>query len=79
MPKENKPSRMTAQEWPSARPEYMRPPLAAQYIGQSESTLAKLRMRANRVKGPTFIKTGSVILYRRSDLDAWLEQHSISG
>ena len=53
-------------------PEYMRPQLAAQYLGHSESTLAKLRMRHNRERGPRFAKTGGIILYRRADLDAWV-------
>lgn len=58
--------------------EYLRACEAADYCKVSKSKLDKLRMRANRSQGPVFIKTGSVILYRRSDLDAWLEQNTIS-
>lgn len=66
-------------EWPFCYPEYMRPPLAANYTGRSESSLAKLRMTHNREKGPRFIKQGGVVLYRRVDLDAWLESHFVGG
>ena len=51
----------------------MRPPEAANYIGLSESTLAKLRMKHKREAGPKFIKCGGAIIYRKSDLDTWLE------
>ena len=68
-----------AREWPDNYPTYMRPWQAARYTGQSESTLAKLRMRHNRKNGPKFIKTGSVVTYRRADLDAWLNEHTIEG
>ncbi|PWJ21425.1 Helix-turn-helix domain-containing protein [Jannaschia seohaensis] len=57
------------------RPEstdYLRPSEAAKYTGHSESTLAKLRMQHKRACGPVFIKRGGVVLYRRADLDAWL-------
>jgi hypothetical protein len=57
--------------------EYMRPPEAARYVGHSESTLAKLRMRHMRERGPAFIKRGGVVLYRRTDLDAWLDSYSV--
>ena len=49
-----------------------RAPAAAAYVGESESTLAKRRMRGD---GPAFLKLGKkTVGYRRSDLDAWLEQ-----
>ena len=53
--------------------QYLRPREAAQYVGHSESTLAKLRMKHMRENGPAFIKRGGVILYRQADLDAWLD------
>lgn len=59
----------------SGIPDYLRPREAAQYVGHSASTLAKLRMRHMRKNGPTFIKRGGVILYRRDDLDEWLNNH----
>ena len=50
----------------------LRPPEAAAYIGLSESTLAKRRLRGEL---PVFVKLGvKAIGYRRQDLDSWLEQ-----
>jgi excisionase family DNA binding protein len=43
---------------------------AAQYVGLSASTLAKMRLSGN---SPAFLKLGRRVLYRRSDLDEWLE------
>lgn len=61
-------------EGPAVVPEYMRSPAAAHYLGLSESLLAKLRMSVNRSDGPRFAKIGGAVVYRRSDLDAWLEE-----
>lgn len=55
----------------------MRPKEASQYTGVSESTLAKLRMLHKRANGPRFIKLSGCIVYRRSDLDAWIDQNVI--
>jgi predicted DNA-binding transcriptional regulator AlpA len=45
-------------------------PSAAEYVGLSQSTLAKLRMRGD---GPVYSKAGPrVIVYDKADLDAWL-------
>lgn len=55
----------------------LRPQEAARYTGLSESTLAKLRMRDNRSKGPCFLKISGCIVYRRSDLDRWMDGHAI--
>ena len=57
--------------------EYLRSAEAARYVGHSESTLAKLRMRSKREHGPAFIKRGGVVLYRRSDLDDWLDGFTV--
>lgn len=57
--------------------ENMRPPDAAKYLGISESLLAKLRMRATRRNGPNFIKISGCIVYRKADLDDWLERNSV--
>ena len=54
-------------------PVYLRPAEAARYLGLSESTLAKLRMQHRRTEGPSFAKVNGCILYRRADLDAWIE------
>jgi predicted DNA-binding transcriptional regulator AlpA len=45
-------------------------PSAARYVGLSPSTLAKMRLSGN---SPVFLKLGRRVLYRRIDLDAWLE------
>ena len=42
---------------------------AAKLVGLSESTLAKLRLNGN---GPPYCKLGRRVVYRPSDLDAWL-------
>jgi excisionase family DNA binding protein len=46
---------------------------AAQYVGLSPSTMAKLRMQGGNVP---HIKLGRRCLYRREDLDAWLKANS---
>lgn len=55
----------------------MRPAEAALYTGLSESKLAKLRMRHNRAIGPNFLKISGCVVYRRSDLDHWMDGHSV--
>jgi predicted DNA-binding transcriptional regulator AlpA len=54
---------------------HLRPKEAARYLNLSESKLAKLRMARNRALGPRFIKLAGCVVYRRADLDAWLEAH----
>ncbi len=50
---------------------YLRPVQAAEYVGLSSSTLAKLRVTG---QGPGYVKVGAkMILYDIRDLDAWLE------
>lgn len=58
--------------------DYMRPKAAAAYSGISVSKLAKLRMEQNRKDGPPFVKAAGCVVYRRSDLDAWLEMHLVA-
>ncbi len=55
----------------------MRPADAARYTGLSESTLAKLRMRHNRSEGPRYLKISGCVIYRRDDLDTWLDSHEV--
>jgi len=43
---------------------------AAKVLGLAPSTLAKLRLSGN---GPVYCKLGRRVIYRREDLDAWLE------
>jgi predicted DNA-binding transcriptional regulator AlpA len=57
--------------------DYLRAPDAARYIGISESTLAKMRMRHNRLNGPKFRKISGCVIYRRDELDIWLDQHLV--
>ena len=57
----------------------MRQAEAARYTGLSESTLAKLRMQHKRADGPPYLKISGCVIYRRSDLDAWMNQHKIGG
>jgi predicted DNA-binding transcriptional regulator AlpA len=56
-------------------PENLRQTLAAHYIGISPSTLGKMRSRGD---GPAFIKAGKTVVYRKADLDAWMEQRHVS-
>ncbi len=55
----------------------MRPPVAAAYLGVSESYLAKLRMSASRTKGPKFSRVSGLVIYRKADLDAWVTAHVV--
>jgi predicted DNA-binding transcriptional regulator AlpA len=50
---------------------HLRPPEAAEYIGFSQSKLAKLRVHGG---GPVFIKAGRLVLYDVEDLNAWLAE-----
>ncbi len=59
------------------QPDTMRPCEAARYTGISQSTLAKLRMRGNRLRGPRFVKLAGCVRYRRADLDAWIDQNVV--
>jgi excisionase family DNA binding protein len=43
---------------------------AAEYIGVSDSTLAKWRMRGDP---PAYRKLGRVVVYDQNDLDEWLD------
>jgi excisionase family DNA binding protein len=48
---------------------------AAEYTGRGVSTLAKERLTG---RGCPFIKIGAKVLYKRSDLDAWLESKRVN-
>ena len=58
--------------------ENMRPEEAARYTRVSVSKLAKLRLVNNRKDGPAFIKLSGCIVYRKQDLDEWLERCRVS-
>ena len=46
---------------------------AAKVLGLAPSTLAKLRLNGN---GPTYCKLGRRVVYRRADLEQWLESRT---
>lgn len=53
--------------------QFYSPSEAAEYLGLSASTLAKMRSRGD---GPVFRKFGGRIRYSIQDLDAWAERHA---
>lgn len=55
----------------------MRPAQASAYTGISGSKLSKLRMEQHRADGPPFIKAAGCIIYRKADLDRWLEDNRV--
>ena len=62
---------------PTDHPQNMRPSEAADYLGVSLAFLARLRAPAKRQDGPAFVKIAGCVIYRRSDLDAWLARHVV--
>lgn len=52
----------------------MDPPDTAAYIGRSVRTLEQWRYRG---EGPPYIKVGKAPRYRRSDVDRWLDAHTV--
>jgi predicted DNA-binding transcriptional regulator AlpA len=51
-------------------PENMRPGDAAAYLTVSVQRLAKMRLTGN---SPPFCRLGRSIVYRKADIDSWLE------
>ncbi len=51
-------------------PMTMKTPEAAAYLAISQSTLCKRRVYGN---GPKFVRLGRAVVYRKCDLDAWLD------
>lgn len=49
-------------------------PDAAAYIGRRPSALRAWRMQG---RGPSYIRYGRSIVYRREDLDTWLNAHRV--
>jgi predicted DNA-binding transcriptional regulator AlpA len=50
---------------------WLRAPLTSDYLGLSQSTLAKMRLRGD---GPPYSKLGArVVVYDIADLDLWVE------
>jgi len=50
---------------------------AAAYIGISPNTLQNWRISGRQDRKIPFLKVGSLVQYRRSDLDAWLAKNTI--
>ena len=46
---------------------------AAAALGLSPATLRKYRVRGG---GPAFVRLGSRVVYRRADLEAWVDSHA---
>jgi len=46
---------------------------AAKLLGLASSTLAKLRLNGN---GPVYCKLGRRVVYRRADLEDWLQSRT---
>jgi predicted DNA-binding transcriptional regulator AlpA len=54
-------------------PDVLRACDAARFVGLSASTLAKLRLTGN---GPVYCKLGRRVVYRRVDLEQWLQSRT---
>ena len=52
------------------RPDLLTTPEAAAYVRRSPRTLERYRVTG---EGPNFLKPDGRVLYRRADLDQWLE------
>lgn len=50
----------------------MTPADVGRYLGRTPAALAQLRYLGT---GPAFIKTGALVRYRKSDLEAWLDTY----
>lgn len=48
----------------------------AHFCGLSSSAIEKHRVYGG---GPTFYKMGGKVLYKRTDLEVWLEDHRVTG
>jgi predicted DNA-binding transcriptional regulator AlpA len=57
----------------AAASKWMRPEATAEYAGLSASYLAKLRVLG---RGPSYRKIGRSVIYRQSDVDAWLDANA---
>ena len=53
----------------------LKPKAAADRLGLSASTLAKLRMTRT---GPSFSLLGRAVRYRAADLDAWVASRTVT-
>ncbi len=61
---------MRVEHSPSKHTPKLRPPAAAEFLGLSASTLAKMRLRGD---GPIYSKAGPrIVVYDLADLESWL-------
>ena len=60
---------------PQGNQEYFKPKGAAAYLNSSTSTLAKRRIYGG---GPKWSRIGVAVRYRKSDLDEWMAQNTVS-
>ncbi len=58
-----------------ARYENWDPKTTGEYLGISPSTLAEWRMKG---VGPSYIRAGRHVIYRRSSVDEWLESRAVN-
>lgn len=67
---------MTRNRLPAAQREWLKPSEVAAEFPFSEVHLSQLRHQGT---GPVFFRRGRTVLYRRSDVEAWLEAHLTTG
>lgn len=53
--------------------QYLTPVEAGEYLRSTPSTLSKLRLNG---KGPSFVRIGKAVRYRKQDLDEWMSASS---
>ena len=73
-------SRLSVDKKKDSGPKLIDTKEAAEYIGMSPSFLSQSRMTGplkNRTPAPPYVKIGKSVMYRRSDLDAWLDSLSV--
>lgn len=66
---------------PNTNKDFLNPKALEQEYGISLTLQAKLRMRRydKDPKSLPFIKLGKTILYKRADIEAWLDKNSVRG
>lgn len=65
----------------TTKPELLDERKAASYISMSVAYLRSDRCQGvtgNRTPGPSYLRLGRAIRYRREDLDAWLAAHRVN-
>jgi hypothetical protein len=67
---------MPADRLPAAQREWLKPSEVASEFPFSEIHLSQLRHHGT---GPLFFRRGRTVLYRRSDVESWLEAHMTTG